>query len=72
MAPLEEKMARCGKQLNNPTESLLPEHAQTAATYQQDSGQDDEETTTSARGPGAVGSARTVVPVEILRPHSGR
>ena len=59
MAPLEEKC-------------LLPEHAQAAAAYQENTGQDDEKTTASARGPGAVGPARTIVPVEILGTHSTR
>src|SRR5260370_25125437 len=51
---------------------LLPEHAQAAAAYQENTGQDDEKTTASARGPGAVGPARTIVPVEILGTHSTR
>src|SRR5213592_757629 len=51
---------------------LLPEHAQAAAAYQENTGQDDEQTTASARGPGAVGPARTIVPVEILGTHSTR
>src|SRR5437870_12507790 len=51
---------------------LLPEHAQAPAAYQENTGQDDEQTTASARGPGAVGPARTIVPVEILGNHSTR
>src|SRR6266566_1685599 len=63
MAPLEEK---------NGVAVLLPEHAQAAAAYQENTGQDDEKTTASARRPGAVGPARTIVPVEILGTHSTR
>src|SRR5436853_7711133 len=52
-------------------QQLLPEHAQATAANEQDSSQDDENAAASARGPSAVRSARTVVAVKVLRPHSG-